>query len=40
MEKWLMINANTGDKLQLTLCVFAALCIAALLALDVYMGIG
>jgi len=35
-----MITANTVDKLQLTLGVFAALCIAALLALDVYMGIG
>jgi hypothetical protein len=27
------------DKLQLILAVFAALCIAALFALDVYMGI-
>jgi hypothetical protein len=35
-----MINANTVDKLQLTLGVVAALCIAALLAIDVYMGIG
>jgi len=35
-----MTNANSTDILQLTLCIFAALCIAALLALDVYMGIG
>jgi hypothetical protein len=34
-----MINANTADKLQLTLGVLAALCIVALLALDVYFGI-
>jgi hypothetical protein len=35
-----MSNANCLDKLQLTLCVFAALCTAALFALDIYMGIG
>ena len=35
-----MTNANSADKLQLALCVFATLCIAVLLALDVYMGIG
>jgi hypothetical protein len=35
-----MTDANSADKMQLTLCVFAALCIVALLTLDVYMGIG
>jgi hypothetical protein len=35
-----MTNANRADILQLTLCILATLCIAALLALDVYMGIG
>lgn len=35
-----MTDANSVDKMQLTLCVFAALCIVALLALDVYIGIG
>jgi len=35
-----MTTANGVDKLQLSLSVFAALCIAALLAIDVYMGIG
>jgi hypothetical protein len=35
-----MTNANSLDKLQFSLCIFATLCIAALFALDVYMGIG
>jgi hypothetical protein len=35
-----MTDANSVDKLQLTLCVFAALCIVALFALDVCMGTG
>jgi hypothetical protein len=40
LERSLMTNANSVDKLELSLCVFATLCIAALFALDVYMGIG
>ena len=35
-----MTNANSVDKLELSLCVLATLCIAAFFALDVYMGIG
>ena len=40
LERPLKTNANSVDRLQWTLCVFATLCIAALFALDVYMGIG
>ena len=40
LEGSLMTNANSVDKLELSLCVLATLCIAALFALDVYMGIG
>ena len=40
LERPLMTNENSVDKLQWTLCVFATLCIAALFALDLYMGIG
>ena len=40
LERPLMTNENSLDKLQWTLCVFATLCIAALFALDLYMGIG
>jgi hypothetical protein len=35
-----MTHADHVDKIQLTLCVFAALCIVALLAVDVYMKVG
>jgi hypothetical protein len=40
LERLLMTNADSVDKLQWTLYVFATLCVAALFALDVYMGIG
>ena len=40
LERLLMTSADSVDKLQWTLCVFATLCIAALFALYVYMGIG
>jgi hypothetical protein len=35
-----MTNAGGMDKLQLTLGIFAAFCIAALLVIDVFMGVG
>ena len=35
-----MTDAKSVDKLQLALCVFAALCIVTLFALDVWLGIG
>jgi hypothetical protein len=36
-----MGNANGMDKpLQVILCVLATLCIAALFAVDIYMGLG
>ena len=35
-----MTDANGVDKIQLTLCVLAALSIVTLWALDLYLGIG
>jgi hypothetical protein len=35
-----MHNANEVDRLQVTLCVLAMLCIAALFGVDIYMGLG
>jgi hypothetical protein len=35
-----MNNANGLDKLQILLCVLATLCIAALFASDLHMGLG
>ena len=35
-----MIDTNSVDKVQLTLCLFATLCIAALWTVDIYMAIG
>jgi hypothetical protein len=35
-----MKDANEVDRLQLILCVLAGACIAALFAVDIYMGLG
>jgi hypothetical protein len=35
-----MNNPSGVDKLQVILCVLATLCIAALFAVDIYMGLG
>jgi hypothetical protein len=35
-----MGNANGVDKLQVILGMLATLCIAALFAVDIYMGLG
>jgi hypothetical protein len=40
LEKIARAPPEGVDRLQLTLVGLAALCIAALLTLDVYMGIG
>jgi hypothetical protein len=35
-----MNDENWGDKLQVLLCVLAALLIATLFGIDLYMGLG